>query len=279
MRAKLLTAVAASGLIALGTGSTAGASVTIGQTFTPDEGCVAGWDRLQSGSPGSQYVVPNTGGITAWTVTSWSFQAPAAPDVPQLKFKVGRAAGGDNFTIVGQSGVVSPMASTLNTYPVQIPVQAGDIIGTHTTTDGFCDRTAPAYTLHVREGDLSPGSTGTFESIPFQFDVSAVLNPTNTFSVAGIRRNKKKGTATIMVTVPNPGELTASGKGVKAGGAAQTSKAIGAGTAKLTIRAKGKKKRKLNDTGKVKLNAKISYTPTGGTAGTQSRKVRLKKNL
>ena len=49
--------------------------------------------------------------------------------------------------------------------------------------------------------------------------------------------------------------------------------------ATLLIKAKGKKKRKLNDTGKVKLNATISYTPTGGTASTHSRKVKLKKNL
>ncbi|MGZ5330876.1 MAG: hypothetical protein ACXWFH_06180 [Solirubrobacterales bacterium] len=47
----------------------------------------------------------------------------------------------------------------------------------------------------------------------------------------------------------------------------------------MTIRAKGKKKRKLNDKGKVKLNAAISYTPTGGDPSTQSQKVKLKKKL
>jgi hypothetical protein len=48
---------------------------------------------------------------------------------------------------------------------------------------------------------------------------------------------------------------------------------------KLTIKAKGKKKGTLNETGKVKVNPKITYTPTGGDPTTQSIKVKLKKNL
>jgi hypothetical protein len=83
-------------------------------------------------------------------------------------------------------------------------------------------------------------------------------------------------TATFTATVPNPGDLTASGNGVKAA-AAVTSKAVGAGPAQLLIKAKGKKKRKLNETGKVKLNVAITYTPTGGDPSTQSTKVKLKK--
>jgi hypothetical protein len=79
------------------------------------------------------------------------------------------------------------------------------------------------------------------------------------------------------VNVPNPGELTASGKGVNAAGAAVISKAVTAGTASLLIKAKGKKKRKLNENGKVKVNPTITYTPTGGDPSTQSRKLKLKK--
>ena len=100
-----------------------------------------------------------------------------------------------------------------------------------------------------------------------------------TFTVDGVTRNKKKGTATITVTLPNSGELVGSGKGVKASSAGQAviSKAVGVGTAQLVVKAKGKKRRKLNEKGKVKLNVALSYTPTGGSPQSQSLKVKLKK--
>jgi hypothetical protein len=105
-----------------------------------------------------------------------------------------------------------------------------------------------------------------------------VLDPSNTLAFGRIVRNKKKGTATLTVNVPNPGELTASGNGVKAAGAAVISKTVTApGAAQLLIKAKGKKKRKLNDTGRVKLNVAVRFTPTGGDPRTQSIKVKLKK--
>ncbi len=51
------------------------------------------------------------------------------------------------------------------------------------------------------------------------------------------------------------------------------------GKVKLTIRAKGKKQKTLNETGKVQVKPKITFTPTGGDASTQSVKVKLKKTL
>jgi hypothetical protein len=103
----------------------------------------------------------------------------------------------------------------------------------------------------------------------------------NDFTIATITRNKKKGTATVTVNLPDPGELVGSGKGVKASSAGQavTSKSAPAGPAQLVIKAKGKKKRKLARTGKVKLNVTISFTPTGGKPKTTSLKVKLKKKL
>jgi hypothetical protein len=100
----------------------------------------------------------------------------------------------------------------------------------------------------------------------------------NDFTIASIARNKKKGTATVTVNLPDPGELIGSGKGVKASSArAVTSKSAPAGPAQLVIKAKGKKKRKLATTGKVKLSVAITFTPTGGKAKTVSLKVKLKK--
>jgi hypothetical protein len=102
----------------------------------------------------------------------------------------------------------------------------------------------------------------------------------NAFAFAGVTGNKKKGTATLKVNVPEPGELIGSGNGAKVAAAGATiSKAVTAGTAQLLVKAKGKNKRKLNETGKLKLSVAVTYTPTGGKPSTQSIKVKLKKTL
>jgi hypothetical protein len=162
-------------------------------------------------------------------------------------------------------------------------VQPGDVLGLNQASG--LDGTACIFAVPgeppslVRLGNLADGDSGDFvpSSSDLRNNVSAVFVPTNTFSLGATTRDKKKGTATITATVPNPGELTASGNGVKAA-AAVISKVIPApGTAQLLIKAKGKKKRKLNETGKVKLRVDVTYTPTGGDPSTQSKKLRLQK--
>jgi len=104
---------------------------------------------------------------------------------------------------------------------------------------------------------------------------------TNGFTIDATTRNKKKGTATITGHDDFPGELIASGNGVKASSAdgAVISKSVGAGQQQLLVKAKGKKKRKLNKKGKVQLSLVISYTAKGGSPQTQSLNVKLKKKL
>ncbi len=43
----------------------------------------------------------------------------------------------------------------------------------------------------------------------------------------------------------------------------------------LKLKTKGKKRKKLRRKGKLKVTAKITFTPTGGTANTLSKKVKL----
>ena len=50
-----------------------------------------------------------------------------------------------------------------------------------------------------------------------------------------------------------------------------------AGKVKLRVMAKGRKRRKLNRTGRVKVAAKVTYTPTFGLPATKTRKIRLRK--
>jgi hypothetical protein len=266
----------ASGLTLAASATSANASAILGETFVPDD--CAPDTYIQTADPGNRYMVPLDG-----TITSWSYQSGAVPP-DDARLKIARTAPGADLstdtdvTIVGQSELQHPVANVLNTYATQIPVKAGDRIGEYVTA--FCSRSDDAYTDHYFDGDLGPGLTENFSQENYQQDISAVFEPTNTFSLAGTTRNKKKGTATLTVNVPNPGELTGSGNGAKVASAeAVISKSVPAGPAQLVVKAKGKKKRKLNATGKVKLNVTITFTPTSGSPHTESTKVKLKKKL
>ena len=262
------------------------AAVTIGQLAPPNPSSEtsADTDRAQpSVTSGDSYVVPATGGVTAWTLTSWSHTA--ATDVgQQLTMKVFRKVADPlTYTVVGHDGPRPLTPSIVNTFQTSLPVRAGDVLGNNSKSpaDNASYFAVPGESLIRIEPGLADGQTGTFapEAANARLNISAVLEPTNTFELGAITRNKNKGTATLEATVPNPGNLIVGGKGVKSagGGTAVTSKAVSGGSVQLTIRVKGKKKRKLNDTGKVKVKTTITYTPTGGAPSTQSRKVKLRK--
>ncbi len=106
--------------------------------------------------------------------------------------------------------------------------------------------------------------------------------PPNNFTIGKKKLNKKKGTATIQVTVPGAGELALSGKSLKpqrpAHARSGASKPVSAaGTFKLKVVAKGKAKKQLKKKGKAKVKPKITFTPTGGLSNTETTKVKLKR--
>jgi hypothetical protein len=166
-----VVAIAATALTAAPSG--ASAATTIGQTVSPGN-CTAGPTRLQTTSPGNLYAAPSEG-----VITSWSFQAGSA--VPSLKFKVGRPAGGNLYTIIGESALVTPAANILNTFPIQISVQAGDLIGFYVGVAGQCGITGiPGFVHSAAAGDVTPPNQATFNPLPdqmVQLDVSARLEP------------------------------------------------------------------------------------------------------
>ncbi|HKH65477.1 MAG TPA: hypothetical protein VKA35_08440, partial [Solirubrobacterales bacterium] len=94
----------------------------------------------------------------------------------------------------------------------------------------------------------------------------------NVFSFGKPILNKRRGTAILPITVPGPGILTLSGKGV----VRQTKTPTTAGTVKLPIKAKGGKKALLA-TGRVKVEAKVTYAPSGGTADSKTKALILKR--
>jgi hypothetical protein len=257
----------------------AAASVTIGQLASAPSSFCNGpnVDRVQpTVTSGASYVVPEEG-----TIASWSFNAASGAG-QIVALKVFRKVDQTTYTAVGHDGPRNIAASQLNTFPTNIQVKPGDVLGTYipsSSANTACVFSAPGDSFLYSVGNLGNGDSGVFASSPDnRLNVSAVFDPQNTFTVGATVLNKQKGTATLTLTLPNPGELTGSGNGVRAA-SAQASKAVGAGPAKLFVNAKGKKKRKLNDTGKVKLNVTITYVPQNGAAGTQTVVLKLKKKL
>jgi hypothetical protein len=285
----------------------AGAATEIGTTFDPGTSSCGNLVLQSISPPADTYAAPSAG-----VISSWSYEASTAGR--QLQLKVGRAAGTNQFTIVGESAVETASSTGLNSFLTRVPVQAGDLIGMRPIKLGVlglpCVRAMSgySYSAYVMGDDLALGSTATFNPpVPnVQIDIAASVEPdadadgfgdetqdrclgvpgpmdgcpSNLITFGKLKRNTDRGTAILTVNVPGPGELTGAGSGVSAAAAAVTSKTVGAaGNVQLLIKARGKKKRTLNDTGKVKVKPKITFTPTGGLPGTQSRKLKLKKNI
>jgi hypothetical protein len=247
----------------------AGASVTLGQVPSGTTlGCNGnepdGVDWVQpSVTSGNSYVAPVAG-----TITSWDSDAGFGT----IGMKMFRHVSGLIYSVVGHDG---PFPMPGGPYPASIPVKAGDILGLfNMQTNGGCSFEVPGEAgAAIYFGGLADNEAETFMPASNRLNVTAVLVPTNTFTLGAVTRRKKKGTATISVDLPNPGQLVASGAGV-----AGAVTADGSGAVQLPIRAKGSKKRKLNRTGKVRVAPSITFTPTGGDPSTQATTLKLRKN-
>jgi hypothetical protein len=94
------------------------------------------------------------------------------------------------------------------------------------------------------------------------------------FSFAGLKRNKRRGTAKLRVAIPAPGAL-ALAETTKVKGAEEPAEA--AGEEMLPVKPTGKTKKRLNEKGEARVGAKVTYTPDGGNPSTQTKLVRLVK--
>jgi hypothetical protein len=94
----------------------------------------------------------------------------------------------------------------------------------------------------------------------------------DSFGLAKLKRNKKKGTAILAVNVGGPGTITLTGAKVKK----QTKSAAAAGKISIPIRANGKALKGLKAKGKAKVRFKVSFTPTGGSTASLSKLAHLR---
>jgi hypothetical protein len=254
-------------------------AATIGQTppvDPPTNPCANSFDLVQpTVTGGTSYVVPSTGGIANWTVTSWSTKSSTPGE--SMALKMFRKAGDPNvYQAVAQEGPHTLVAG-LNSFPAHLLVHAGDVLGIHSTA-GSCLFAVPGENfLYLLNGNLSNGQQAAFTpDTDFRVNASAQVEPTSDIKL-GKAKSKSNGTAVLPVTVENPGVLTASGGGIAkvSSSAVEAKQVTTAGTVKLKLKAKGLKSRQLKRKGKVKVDPKITFTPTGGIPNSVFRKIKL----
>jgi hypothetical protein len=259
--------------------SPAGAVVTIGSNLARVPDTAANYSPRPTFS--NSALAPDLrapGGVSSpvnGTVVRWRIRVGDSTRATNLR--IIRPMGGGLFAGAGTSPTEVPPINATTTYNAQLPIRIGDYIGID-----CCQIPAPGAEFFVAGAAirnewqplLADGGPARPPSSTNLYEVALNADITSTFTVDAIKRNKKNGTATLTITVAFAGELTGAGKGVKVATSSQT---VTAGSVPLLIKAKGKKKKKLNSTGKVKVNPKITYTPTGGETVTKPVKVKLMK--
>jgi hypothetical protein len=299
--------------VSLGVGLTValGGSTEVGQTTSSPVFGVGTPVAPLSTVPGTpSYATPH--GV----LTSWRFHSSGDSAAGAVRLKIFRYTGtGLVFEVLAESSLKTLEPDTAYDFKERIPVDQGDLLGLTAVGDAEVGITVPGtpqnQLAQFGGGDIPPGQTGTATiawpdlrpsvaaTVESDADADGFGDDTQDkcpvdrttqalcqFSFGRLKRNTKRGTAVLPVTVPGAGTLSLSGRGV-AGQQASTSRAASAGgravtnasTVKLVVKGKGKKKKTLNETGKVKLNLAITYTPTAGDPSTQSMKVKLKKKL
>jgi len=270
-RAWWLTAAVAVLALGVAAAAPAHASLTIGQlpTAAPSPRCTVDADYLQpSVTGGDLYIARQAGTITSWSTNSFNSGATYV-------FKVfRRTSDPDVFQVIAHSEPHSLLRG-LNTVPVSIPVRSGDMIGLNASGDpNSCTFAMPGDSVLSHAGDLSDGAAGEFSAVvDVRLNLSAVLVPSNDFTLGAVTRDRRRGSASMTAYVSNPGLVTISGNGLKR----QVAKSVAVpGPVPFQIASAGSFKRRLERKGKVTVSPTVTFYPAGGDPASKSITVRLR---
>jgi hypothetical protein len=274
--ARWLTA-AAIALAALAAAAPARGAVTLGQLppGSPTTTCPA------TPPPGIDYLQPSiTGGTLyiarqAGTITSWSTKS--AGGGASYIFKIfRRTTDPDVFQVIAHTPART-LTAGINTVPVNIAVRSGDMIGLNESgASNSCTFLQFGDAVLSRDGNLSDGTSGAFAAQnDLRLNLSAILMPSNDFTVASIVRDRHHGTATVTINTSNPGVVTITGKGLKKHNASKN--VAVAGPVQFGIASAGSLKRRLQKRGKLTLTPTLTFSPSGGDPASQTIVVRLRK--
>jgi hypothetical protein len=262
--------------------ATAGANVTIGNPLTaPTDGGVGA-----GGAPAKVFVTTSFGDLDArmsspvnGTVVSWNLRGSVGVGGPHVFTLRVLRPGGSDFIGAGSSTpqtIPTVMGDVVRSFGTSIPIRIGDQIGIGAAPSSVVPCGGPGTPTFrtyntFADGSPSGSSIGGGGGLIPQFN--AVVAPTNTVALSAVTRHKKKGTASLTVTLPNAGTLGVQGKSVKS----QALDASAAGDVALTLRPSRKAKKKLKRRGKASGKVAFTFTPSFGDPATQKAPVKLLK--
>jgi len=225
--------------------------------------------------------------IIAAVKAGHTYVKPFGPDAPDVELA---ATGGGSTAIPGDSLTAESLAISVKVNGADSGVRPGPYT-LAILRDGVQVDSAPVsgasftHTFNTTEtGRYSfkltrlQGANTMIEgySTPVWFTKKDVVvppvEPSNKFSFAGTKLNKKKGTALLKVKVAGAGVVKLSGRNV-AKASAKPKKANQ--VVSLTVKATGKLKKTLTKKGKATAKTKVTFTPTGGKTATKSKTVKL----
>ena len=259
--------------------ASAQAAVTIGTDlgWPADEtspGCVVACTVMNTAVPAADMAPDGLASPVNGTVTGWRFKTVTAGG--SVSLRVLRFAGGTSFTGVGTSEVATPISSNLPQGPfaTSLPIRIGDHVGLDASAGQTVIADTPATQLYWNAPPLADGQTRAGAGGNREPMVQAIVEPTSTVTFGAIRRNKKKGTASVTMTLPNAGELIYSGNGLSLTGPPTVS---APGDVQLIVKTIGKKRKKLFRKGKLGVSFQVSFTPSQGSLHTTTESLKLRK--
>ncbi len=260
------TAGSAQGAVVIGTGLT-------GPADEINPGCSVACTTMNLAVPSD--TAP--GGLTSpvnGTVTAWEFKSVTAGG--SIALRILRPAGGTSFTGAGTSAAVTPNGTVpaQGPFSTSLPIRVGDHVGLNATAMQTPLIDTPATQLYWNAPTLADGQTAQGTSGTREVAVQAVVEPTNTVTFGTPARNKKKGTATVTMTVPNAGTLSYGGVGVKVVGPAS---AAAPGDFQLIVKAIGKRRMRLAKKGKAAAPFNVGFTPVNGRFDATNELLTLRK--
>lgn len=241
--------------------------------------------------PGQTMTAPCTGTVTRFRLNG--FVRPAN----HYRLRVVRRNADGSFSGTASSAQVAIASEGVNEYATSLPIAAGEQIGIDflDSTEEFGLRwvgssgvgAAYFYAFPADGGSAFPTGPATFYYL-FNADIAcASANPAPAPAPSNEFKVVKLKATTLTLELASAGAVAVTDASAKAKAKASTSKAKpkllkpssasgGPGQVKLKLKLTGAAKKTLKANGKVKVKAKITFTPTGGTASTQVRSFTVK---
>ncbi len=196
-------AVLLAALLLGGSVSPAVATVTIGSNLARQPNSAANYSprpTFSNVSLASDRRAP--GGLSSpvtGTVVRWRIRVGGSTRV--TNFRIIRPLGGGLFTGAGTSPSVTPPIHATTSYGVQLPIRIGDYIGLDCCDPDFFEPdaeffvTGGAAVRNEWQPGLADGGPGRapLRTNPYEIALNAEINPTSTFTLGAITRNKKNG--------------------------------------------------------------------------------------